>query len=146
MRRARQRDVMTPEQRSRCMSRIKGSNTGPELMLRRALWVRGWRYRLRTNVLGHPDLVFKGQKLVVFIDGCFWHGCKIHGVSPRSNRQFWENKLRANIVRDQKVTTSLRRAGWKVMRFWGHDIDNHLERVVLATERQLNKKKRGRKD
>lgn len=130
-------DVMTQEQRSRCMSRIQGRNTGPELMLRRALWRRGWRYRVRTKLLGRPDLVFRKRMTVIFIDGCFWHGCPRHGVSPKANSVFWERKLRANVMRDRRVTKSLRKEGWVVLRFWEHDVENRLERILSATESQL---------
>lgn len=141
MRSARRRDVMTSGQRSRCMAQIKRSNTKPELALRRALWKRGWRYQLRTRILGHPDLVFRKQRLVIFVDGCFWHGCKVHGVLPRSNRKFWLNKLRTNIKRDLSITKSLQVDGWQVLRFWEHEIEKDLGRVVIVTERELGKKK-----
>lgn len=142
MRKARLPDVMTPEQRSRCMSHIKGKNTRPELELRRSLWKRGWRYRVKTRLVGHPDLVFSTHRLVVFVDGCFWHGCPRHGVFPRSNRQFWKKKLSANAARDRAITVQLRKTGWKVLRFWEHDVDDHLQRVVSATERQLARRRK----
>lgn len=116
-------DVMTPAQRSRCMSRIKGRNTGPELCLRRALWIKGYRYRLKVSLLGQPDLVFVGKRLVIFVDGCFWHGCPDHGVRPKSNQQFWHTKIRGNIERDARVTASLEAQGWRVLRVWEHDIE-----------------------
>ncbi len=139
MRKARHRDVMTQEQRSRCMASIKGYDTGPELRLRRALWKRGWRYRLKTKLPGKPDMVFVSQRVAIFVDGCFWHGCPKHGVSPKTNQKFWEEKLRANLMRDREVGASLREAGWTVIRFWEHDVNDRLGLIVAMAEKKLRK-------
>lgn len=121
---------MTPEQRSHCMSRIKGNNTGPELRLRKALWAAGLRYRLKNDLPGKPDLVFVSTRLAVFVDGCFWHKCPLHGTKPAANRDFWKEKLERNVTRDREVDFRLRELGWKVYRCWEHDVNDNLDRVV----------------
>jgi len=123
-------DVMTPAQRSRCMSKIRGRDTTPELLLRRSLWSKGIRYRLKARIFGKPDIVIQGRKLAIFVDGCFWHGCPEHGVQPKSNHEFWKSKIQGNIVRDKKVTAKLEKEGWTVLRFWEHEIENELNSVT----------------
>lgn len=122
-------DVMTPEQRSRCMSRIKGRDTGPEVMLRNALWKRGLRYRVHYGITGRPDIVFVRARVAVFVDGCFWHGCPEHSMKPKQNAAFWEEKIRKNIERDQEISIALEKAGWRVLRFWEHEIKENLKGV-----------------
>lgn len=130
-------DVMTPEQRSRCMSRIKGRNTKPELALRRALWARGHRYRVNHRLPGKPDVAFVGARVAVFIDGCFWHGCPEHRVKPKTNPDFWRKKLSGNVERDRKVSALLAAEGWIVLRFWEHEVEDDLRKVVDAVEAAL---------
>jgi DNA mismatch endonuclease (patch repair protein) len=113
---------MTPLQRSRCMSKIRSKNTKPELALRRALFARGLRFRTRMPLLGRPDIIFTKAKLVVFVDGCFWHGCPIHGTMPKSNQDYWSAKLARNRARDAETTAALEREGWCVLRHWAHEI------------------------
>lgn len=106
------------------MSRIRGKDTAPEMLLRRAAWSIGLRYRLHRRVgRVRPDLVFVGAKVAVFVDGCFWHRCPIHSVLPKNNRPFWEKKLEQNVQRDLRNTRHLEEGGWKVIRFWEHEID-----------------------
>lgn len=118
------------------MSRIKGKHTGPELALRRALWSKGFRYRLHARLPGKPDLTFVGPRVVVFVDGCFWHGCPEHGVKPKSNKEFWKRKLLRNMQRDQEVGILLASSGWAVLRFWEHEVRDDLfgcvEQVAAA--------------
>ena len=98
-------DKLSKEQRHRCMAAIKGKNTKPELLVRKFLFSRGFRYRLNHPRLpGHPDIVLRKYKTVIFVNGCFWHGhegCK-YFVWPKSNKEFWENKIKTNIGRDNK--------------------------------------------
>jgi DNA mismatch endonuclease, patch repair protein len=117
-------DVMNPEQRSRCMSRIKNKNTKPEISLRKILWRMGLRYRLNSKLPGKPDIVFNKQKLAIFVDGYFWHGCPEHGTSPKTNERFWAEKLSTNIKRDRKVDRELENMGWFVIRIWEHEINS----------------------
>ena len=110
-------------ERSALMSRIRGKNTSPELLLRRTLWARGLRYRIHRQVEGsRPDLVFVGPKVAVFVDGCFWHGCPLHYVRPRSRDTFWARKLLDNVRRDRRQTMELEREGWTVLRIWEHEV------------------------
>ena len=124
-------DNLTREQRSLTMSRIKGSNTGPELRLRKALWAAGLRYRLNYKLPGKPDLVVVSARLAVFVDGCFWHGCPEHGVRPSDNSEYWNEKIEGNIRRDEQVNKELRNLGWTVMRFWEHEVHEDLAEVVV---------------
>lgn len=120
------------------MSRIRGHDTTPELRLRQVLWGRGIRYRLQFGTpAARADLAIVGQKLAVFVDGCFWHGCPDHYVPPRTSREFWANKLRANVERDQRQTQMLHDAGWRVLRFWEHEVAEDAEAVASAIEHAL---------
>jgi DNA mismatch endonuclease (patch repair protein) len=112
------------------MSRIRGRDTKPELLVRRALWARGYRYRVQSKLPGKPDLVFSKRKLVVFIDGCFWHACPEHFIAPRSRPEYWEKKIERNRARDLKVTHELQAQGWTVLRFWEHLVRSDLQKVV----------------
>lgn len=124
-------DVLTKKQRSFNMSRIKGRNTSLELKMRNSIYKKGLRgYRLHPNLIGHPDLIFPKKKIAVFFDGCFWHKCSECFIKPVTRKIFWEEKISSNIKRDQVVNKKLRGAGWKVLRFWEHDIDRNSEKVA----------------
>ncbi len=123
-------DVMSPAKRSEVMSRIRGKNTKPELLLRKALWRRGLRYRLKIGLPGRPDLVFPGERIAIFVDGCFWHGCPEHSTKPKQNAVFWETKLALNIARDRKVNALLAEQGWTVVRFWEHQVEKELDQCI----------------
>src|SRR5688572_18812214 len=121
--------------RSEQMARIKGFDTSPEIALRRALWARGLRYRLKIRTPGgRPDVVFPTERLAVFIDGCFWHGCPLHYASPRSRKDFWSAKLAENIDRDWRQSTALQAAGWCVVRLWEHEVVLDLVRAAKQVE------------
>lgn len=118
--------------RSTNMANIRGRDTSPEMLLRKALWQNGFRFRVNFRVVGiRPDIVFTARKLVVFVDGCFWHGCPQHYVMPRTRPEFWSDKLEANTRRDRKQTVRLMENGWRVLRFWEHEIESDLTRVAL---------------
>ena len=124
--------------RSENMSRIRSRNTKPELQLRRALWAEGCRYRLHYDLPGRPDVVFLGDRLAVFVDGCFWHGCPIHYSAPRTREDFWKSKLRKNVTRDFTADDALVSAGWRVIRVWEHElrrIDEVVARILSALGR-----------
>ena len=133
-------DVLTREQRSYNMSRIRGKNTGPELLLRRYLWKSGFRYRLHYKLPGRPDIVFVARKIAVFVDGCFWHGCPLHSVRPKTNSTFWNTKIQGNIDRDGKNQQLLEQEGWTVLRFWEHDIEKDLDTVTKKLSRVFYRK------
>ena len=112
------------------MSQIKGSNTKPEKRLRQALWQRGLRYRTNKKLPGKPDLTFAASRTVVFVDGCFWHGCPLHYRRPRTATEFWVKKINANMERDRVITKTLMLEGWHVIRLWEHEINEDLDSCV----------------
>ena len=122
-------DVMTPEQRYRAMAHNRG-RTHLEKKLASALWVRGVRYltdkgykaRYGHRLSGHPDLVFVGRRITVFVDGCFWHGCSVCDTGVDRSSEFWQRKVFANRERDRRITERLEKDGWRVVRVFEHDI------------------------
>ena len=114
-------DVHSKEVRSYNMSMIKGKNTKPEEMVRKFLFSKGMRYRKNVKTLpGKPDIVLKKYKTVVFVNGCFWHGhenCK-YFVMPKSNTEFWSEKISRNITRDNTTYQALTKLGWNVIIVW----------------------------
>jgi DNA mismatch endonuclease (patch repair protein) len=123
-------DTLTTEQRQCCMSSVRNKNTDLEIKLRRALWKAGLRYRVNSKLPGKPDIVFPKKKLAIFIDGCFWHGCPIHGTKPKTNAEFWKTKIKLNIERDLRITSQLTDMGWLVIRVWGHEVKECLDIVI----------------
>lgn len=130
-------DVLTPEQRRKNMAAIKSRNTGIEMRLRRALWSRGFRYRVRTSLPGRPDIVFPSKRVAVFCDGCFWHGCPKCYRQPTTNEGYWTAKIARNKRRDGKVTRQLEGNGWTVLRYWGCEIEKDLDAVIADIEAHL---------
>lgn len=113
-------DVHSPAQRSYNMSRIRGKNTRPEEIIRKLLWSHGYRYRLhRKDLPGKPDIVFPGRKLVLFIHGCFWHrhDCR-YFKWPKTNADFWKQKIEENVQRDSKNYDLLAKSGWGYLAIW----------------------------
>jgi DNA mismatch endonuclease (patch repair protein) len=126
--------------RSEVMSRIRGhGNKDTEIALAKFFRhnkITGWRRNQK--VFGKPDFVFPKLKLALFVDGCFWHGCPKHETKPKSNRAFWHRKLSANKQRDRLVTRTLRRAGWRVLRIWEHELARKNEaRLLKKIQRAL---------
>lgn len=108
-----------PSPHRRRMQAVKRKDTAPEMLLRRALWRAGLRYRVHQKVARTtPDLTFTRAKVAVFVDGCFWHGCPVHYVAPVNNAEFWRRRLAQNQARDARDTLRLQAAGWTVLRFW----------------------------
>lgn len=118
--------------RSETMSRIRGRDTGPERSIRSLLHSRGFRFRVHHRVLGicRTDIAFTRLRVAIFIDGCFWHGCPLHGVRPKNNAEFWTEKLSRNRQRDQRQTQDLEASGWSVLRFWEHEVTSSPEEVT----------------
>lgn len=113
-------DNRSPEQRKKNMQAVKSKNTAPELVVRRALFALGYRYRLhRRDLPGSPDIVFPERKKVVFVNGCFWHGHNCpRGRAPKSRKEFWYNKLEANRTRDACNIKELKKLGWRSFTVW----------------------------
>lgn len=130
-------DVMTSEQRSRCMAAIKGKDTKPEMIVRKYLFSCGLRFRVQVrNLPGTPDIVLPKYKTAIFVNGCFWHGhegCKYFRL-PKSNVEFWKEKIERNIERDRESMQALLDLGWKVVRVWECELRNKANR-----EETLNK-------
>lgn len=106
------------------MQRQGRRDTGPEVALRREVWRRGLRYRVDTTPIPgrrRADLVFTRARVAVFVDGCFWHRCALHGTTPKANREWWLAKLDANAARDRATDRELAAAGWTVVRVWEHE-------------------------
>ena len=140
-------DILTPARRSALMARVRGTgNASTELRLIavfRAHRVTGWRrsatLQFKTDKVKfkvRPDFVFPARRLAVFVDGCFWHGCPLHATQPKQNAKFWREKLEQNQTRDALVTRTLRRAGWRVLRVWEHELTRRYERRLLARLRR----------
>ena len=113
-------DNLTKEQRSRIMSRIKGRDTKPELVIKPLMRKLGFLYQ--PKMYGRPDFANKRMKIAVFVDGCFWHGCPGHYKAPKQNAAYWKAKVANNRRRDKTVNSKLKGRGWKVVRIWEHDI------------------------
>lgn len=122
----------TTKKRSKIMSKIRGKNTKPELLLRKALWHKGIRYRINNKLPGRPDVSIKKYKLAIFIDGEFWHGYNWHErmETIKSNRRFWIPKIERNIQRDQEVNELLSILGFTVFRFWSKEVLNDLDKCI----------------
>ena len=129
-------DIQTPLQRHNTMSAIRGKNTKPEMIVRRGLWKRGFRYRLNYKRLpGHPDLVLRKYKTCIFINGCFWHGhegCKYYTV-PKTNTEFWVNKVQRNKERDERVKHELNAMGWNCITVWECELKSAKREVTLQS-------------
>ena len=112
-------DKLTPQQRHKNMAAIRGKNTKPELIVRKGLWKRGFRYRLNhKRLVGHPDLVLRKYRTCIFVNGCFWHGHEGCSKIPSTNRDFWEAKIRRNKERDIEVQRDLAKMGWHCITVW----------------------------
>jgi DNA mismatch endonuclease (patch repair protein) len=128
-------DVHTPEQRSRNMAAIKGANTKPEMLVRRALYGLGYRYRLhRKDLPGKPDIVLSRLKVVIFVHGCFWHShdCRWGNVVPKTRAEFWAEKRAGTVERDARKAQALEEMGWQVLNIWECETrdSGHLSRVL----------------
>ena len=131
-------DVHTKKQRSYNMSKIKGKNTKPELIIRKLLSSNSIKgYRINYKLTGKPDIVFTKYKLAIFIDGCFWHKCPKCFIEPENNKNFWKNKINSNVERDKKVNSVLKKDGWKVLRFWEHLLRKCPNRVYKRIIKEL---------
>lgn len=115
-------DVFSKRKRSQIMSRIRSSGNSIERVVRRCVKDCGYRYRCNDrSILGSPDVAVPSLKLVIFMDGCFWHGCPLHFRVPSTNSDFWSKKISRNSVRDRKIRSSLKDDGWIVWSYWEHE-------------------------
>jgi DNA mismatch endonuclease, patch repair protein len=127
----------------------RSSDTGPEVALRSALHARGLRFRKHHRPVAglrcRADIVFPSERVAVFVQGCFWHGCEAHGVSPQTNAAYWNAKIARNRERDAQNSAALTAAGWRVLQIWEHEsVDEAAAQVVGAIEEARSLKRRPR--
>ncbi|MET7646334.1 very short patch repair endonuclease [Streptomyces sp. NPDC005426] len=130
------------------MSRQARRDTAPEVAVRKLLHASGYRYRLNERVPHMPrrtiDIAFTRAKVAVFLDGCFWHGCPEHATQPKSNAEWWRQKLDRNMARDAETTAHLVAEGWTVLRFWEHQPPTQVaDQVAKAVDREKAAKRTG---
>ena len=129
-------DRLSPEQRRKCMASIRSKDTKPELLVRKGLWSRGFRYRLNDKRLpGHPDLVLRKYRTCIFINGCFWHGhegCKYYTI-PKTNTDFWKAKVARNRERDKEEQRILAEMGWHSIVVWECNLKPEAREKILES-------------
>jgi DNA mismatch endonuclease Vsr len=136
-------DKLTKEQRRKNMQAVKSKDSKIEIRLRKELWKRGCRYRKNYSKLpGKPDIALVSFKIAVFCDSEFWHGYDWNNQKKRfsTNKDYWVNKIEANILRDRSVDEKLENLGWIVLRFWGKEIEKDLEECLEMIEKAIKKK------
>lgn len=133
-------DIWDKEKRSAVMAKIRSKDTKPELIVRRYLYHRGYRYRKNVKGLpGTPDIVLRKYGVVIFIHGCFWHGHEVDGHLPHSNTAFWHAKIERNKQRDKRDKEALIQMGWKVMTIWECQLKPSVcEQTLLEVEYWIN--------
>jgi len=133
-------DIYSKLKRSEIMSKISGTETKPEILIRKYLFSKGFRFRKNDKRLpGRPDVVLPKYKTVIFIHGCFWHGhhCKA-GKLPETNKEFWENKINSNMERDKKNQHKLEKLGWKIITVWQCKLKN--KKVLTKKLKEIEQK------
>lgn len=133
-------DRLTKEQRHKNMKAVKNKDSKIEILLRKALWSKGYRYRKNyTKPEGKPDIILQKYKVAIFCDSEFWHGYDwdVRKQDIKSNRDFWIKKIESNIQRDVTVNKILKNQGWKVVRFWGRKIQKDLENCINKIEKEI---------
>ena len=133
-------DNLSREKRSKVMSSIRGKNTKPEITIRKLLWKVGIRYRIHNkSIYGTPDISIMKNKIAIFIDGCFWHGCKRCYKEPTTNTAFWREKIHNNKKRRLKVRRILKKQGWNVQEFWEHQVNSRPHSVIDSIMQNISK-------
>lgn len=133
-------DIWSKKKRSTVMAKIRSKDTKPEWIVRRYLFSRGYRYRKNVKGLpGTPDIVLRKYGIVIFIHGCFWHGHKVDGTMPKTNREFWYKKIERNRKRDERNQEALKRMGWRVMTVWECQLKPAVrQQTLLEIEYHIN--------
>jgi len=138
-------DRLTKDQRRKNMQAVKAKNSVIEVTLAKALWKLGYRYRKNDiKVFGKPDFTMKRFKLVIFVDSEFWHGkdWETRKFDHKSNQDFWHAKIERNIERDKEVNEKLSGEGWRILRFWGKDITENLDKCIRKIQKTINEAER----
>ncbi len=133
-------DRLTKQQRTNNMKAVKNKDSEIELLLRKNLWQKGYRYRKNySKIHGKPDIVFVNRKVAIFCDSEFWHGHNwlVKKNEIKSNKTFWMNKIEKNIKRDKEVNELLKKDGWTILRFWGNEIKSELSTCINRIEEVL---------
>jgi DNA mismatch endonuclease (patch repair protein) len=141
-------DVLTKEQRRRNMQAVRSTHTKMEVVLAKALFALGHRYRKNDKtVFGKPDLTFKRLKIAVFVDSEYFHGkdWDINKHRIKTNRKFWWNKIKTNMQRDKEVNLQLRKQGWKILRFWSQEVNKNLRTCTGKVEQLIDKRSNAKK-
>lgn len=123
-------DNLSQANRRKNMKNIRSKNTKMELKIRSLLHKRGLRFRIHTKLIGKPDIVFPSKRVVIFLDSCFFHKCHYHYIQPKSNLEYWKPKIARNKQRAKEVNNALRKQGWKVIRFWEHQVKKDTSKVI----------------
>lgn len=117
-------DIFSKKKRSQIMSAVKNKDSKIEVEFRKNLWEAGLRYRKNPRgYFGKPDIVLNSRKVVIFVDSCFWHGCKKHCRIPNIRKKYWAGKIARNEARDKEVSRHYKRKGWRIFRIWEHEIN-----------------------
>ena len=120
------------------MSKVRSKDSKIEVNFRKAIWKAGFRYRKNpTKYFGKPDLVLKKHKTVIFIDSCFWHGCKRHCRLPATRKKYWTAKIARNAKRDKEVVQYYRKEGWKIFRIWEHQLKSS-DKIIKKISKKIN--------
>lgn len=131
-------DVFSKKKRSEIMSKIRSKDTKIEILFRKTLWKKGFRYKKNSSkYFGKPDLALPKHKTVIFIDSCFWHNCPKHGYLPKSNLRYWRKKIERNKERDKEVGKHYKKIGWKIFRIWEHEIKKNSEKAIQKVIKYL---------
>ncbi len=134
-------DTVSKKKRSEIMSKVKSKDSKIEVNFRKALWRAGFRYiKNSTKYFGRPDMVLPRYKTVIFIDSCFWHGCKLHCRLPSIRKKYWTRKIERNKERDKEVNRYYNKIGWKILRVWEHELLDKPNECVSKIAAFLKKK------
>lgn len=122
------------------MSKVKSKDSKIEVDFRKAIWKAGFRYKKNpTKYFGKPDIVLPKHKTAIFIDSCFWHGCKKHCRIPTTRKNYWVAKIDRNIARDKEVSKHYNKLGWKIFRIWEHDLLEKRDKTIKSVLAEISK-------
>lgn len=130
-------DTVSKKKRSEIMSAVRSKDTKIEIAFRKAIWRKGFRYSKNSSkYFGKPDIVLKKYKTAIFLDSCFWHGCKKHCRIPRARKKYWTEKIERNKQRDKEVDRYYKKIGWKIIRVWEHETE-HTDSIICKIIKSL---------
>lgn len=133
-------DTVSKQKRSEIMSHVKSKDSKIETLFRKELWQSGFRYRKNSSkYFGKPDIVLPKYKTAIFIDSCFWHGCKKHCRIPTARKKYWTEKIARNAERDKEVSRHYKKLGWKIFRVWEHEMSKNLNKMLKKIYSDINK-------